>query len=207
MVREMNNSGNQIAEFNNKIRTICEKYLIQFPDELEKLSRLMSLTKKPNIDLRQRSTIPEGHVCASGIIISPDKSKILMLEHKALGILVVPGGHYDLEDKTPDNAALREAREETGLEGLALHPWHQINGIPLDIDIHPIPAIPSKNEGAHVHYEFRFVLTVSYSEEIKLDPAESIGYEWVSMADVDKAWTITAAIKKLSILSSGPDHI
>lgn len=207
MVRAMNNSENQIAAFNNKIRTICEKYLIQFPDELERLSKLMSLAEQPDIDLRQRSTIPEGHICASGIIISPDKSKILMLEHKALGILVVPGGHYDLEDKTPENTALREASEETGLEGLTLHSWHQINGIPLDIDIHPIPARPSKNEGAHVHYEFRFVLTVPNSEEIKLDLKESIGYEWVSIADVDKAWTIAAAIKKLPILSSGSNHI
>jgi len=41
--------------------------------------------------------------------------KTLLLKHKKLGMWLPPGGHID-EGETPDEAALREVREETGLE-------------------------------------------------------------------------------------------
>lgn len=41
--------------------------------------------------------------------------RTLLLQHRKLGIWVPPGGHIDPHE-LPDQAALREVREETGLE-------------------------------------------------------------------------------------------
>lgn len=42
-------------------------------------------------------------------------AKVLLHKHKKLGIWLPPGGHIELEED-PNEAALREAKEETGLE-------------------------------------------------------------------------------------------
>lgn len=43
------------------------------------------------------------------------KGKVLMHKHKKLGIWLPPGGHIEL-DEDPNQAALREAKEESGLD-------------------------------------------------------------------------------------------
>ena len=42
-------------------------------------------------------------------------NKVLLIKHKKLGIWVPPGGHIEL-DEDPNETALREAKEETGLD-------------------------------------------------------------------------------------------
>ena len=41
--------------------------------------------------------------------------KVLLHKHKVLGIWLPPGGHIELEED-PNEAAIREAKEETGLD-------------------------------------------------------------------------------------------
>lgn len=43
------------------------------------------------------------------------KNKVLLHKHKKLGIWLQPGGHIELNED-PNEAALREAKEETGLD-------------------------------------------------------------------------------------------
>jgi 8-oxo-dGTP pyrophosphatase MutT (NUDIX family) len=42
-------------------------------------------------------------------------NKVLLHKHKKLGIWLAPGGHVEL-DEDPNQAAIREAKEETGLD-------------------------------------------------------------------------------------------
>ena len=49
--------------------------------------------------------------------------------------------------------ALREAREETGLQTLHVHPAAPR---PLDVDVHEIPARPG--EPAHAHLDLRYLV-------------------------------------------------
>lgn len=43
------------------------------------------------------------------------KNKVLLHKHKKLGIWLPPGGHIEL-DEDPNEGAMREAKEETGLD-------------------------------------------------------------------------------------------
>lgn len=166
----------------------------------------MGYLDDPALDLRLRSTIPEGHLCASGILVLPD-NKILMLEHKALGIWVVPGGHYDLEDGELVNTAIRETVEETGLSvPVKVHPWHIKNGIPLDIDTHPIPRNDKKNEDAHQHFDFRYVLIVDdpsqVVQQLALDSNEVTDFAEIPFDQVNPNSSIAPAVRKLGLLAS-----
>lgn len=55
------------------------------------------------------------HVCASVILIEPEEKKILLVHHKKLNKWVQPGGHIE-EHEDPEQAAIREVKEETGLD-------------------------------------------------------------------------------------------
>lgn len=187
--------------FHEAVKQTCNKYLQVFPGESERLQALRGNLSNPNLDLRLRSSIPQGHMCASGMLLLPG-NKLLMLEHKALGIWVVPGGHFDIEDGELANTAIRETVEETGLDiPIKLHPWHLENGIPLDIDTHPIPRSEKKDEDAHQHFDFRYILAVDdptqVIHDLNLDTNEVTAFAEVALENIPEESSIYPAVQKL----------
>lgn len=55
---------------------------------------------------------------ASGFVLRADR-KVLLVHHRKLGVWLYPGGHVE-ETETPDDAVLREIREETGINARIL---------------------------------------------------------------------------------------
>ena len=90
----------------------------------------------------------EAHFTASAFLLRADGAP-LALYHKKLQRWLQPGGHIEWSDRSPLDAALREAREETGL--LDLKP---LSPHPIDLDIHRIPERGA--HAAHDHYDLRF---------------------------------------------------
>lgn len=55
------------------------------------------------------------HFCASAYIINPENKKVLLVRHKKYNKWLQPGGHIE-ENETPEEAAVREVYEETGIK-------------------------------------------------------------------------------------------
>src|SRR5262249_16643124 len=83
------------------------------PREAESLPWMGRLLAAPEDPFAREN--PEGHITASAIVARPDGSEFLLLYHPKLGRWLQPGGHTEHSDPSAFDAALREAREETGI--------------------------------------------------------------------------------------------
>lgn len=134
--------------------------------------RVLALCREA-ADPLSRADLPD-HLTASAVVVCPERGALL-LEHRKLRRWFQPGGHVD-GDGNLLAAAVREAGEETGLEGLrAVLPA-------VDLDVHDVRY---PDGSAHVHHDLRFLLLVPPDAE----PApnhESTGLRWVrGPADLD----------------------
>ena len=99
--------------------------------------------------------------------------------HKKLQIWIQPGGHAD-GDGNLARVALREAREETGIEGL------QILTPGIDCDVHLIPERPDEPE--HLHFDVRYLIHAPKNSCIQKNH-ESVEMRWM---DFDELIQITS---------------
>jgi len=123
--------------------------------------------------------IREGHLTGSAITVSADGRRVLLLHHKKLGRWLQPGGHGDPGETTGEEVALREAFEESGILGLALHATAPR---PLDVDVHDIPARGS--EPAHQHLDLRYLVVAPGEARVSPALAEIHEIRWVAWDDV-----------------------
>jgi 8-oxo-dGTP pyrophosphatase MutT (NUDIX family) len=124
--------------------------------------------------------IAEGHLTGSAITVSADGSRVLLLHHRKLDRWLQPGGHGDPGETTGEEVALREALEESGIRGLALHP---VAEHPLDVDVHDIPARGS--EPAHEHLDLRYLVVAPPDAVISPALAELHEIRWVPWGEVE----------------------
>ncbi len=91
---------------------------------------LAFLAARPD-DACDRSCEP-GHLTASALVLDATGEQALLTLHPRVGRWVQLGGHCERSDDTLRDAALREATEESGIDGLRL------DAVPLHLDVHPI---------------------------------------------------------------------
>ena len=119
----------------------------------------------------------EGHLTASAWILSADHRQVLLTHHRKLDRWLQLGGHCDGEGD-PRHVALREAREESGLAGFRFVP-DAADPLPLDLDIHPIPA--RGDEPEHLHLDVRFLLVAEPGQTLRASD-ESNDLRWFERA-------------------------
>jgi 8-oxo-dGTP pyrophosphatase MutT (NUDIX family) len=132
-----------------------------------------------------------AHFTGSAVVLDPTGTRVCMLLHGKLKRWLQPGGHVEPEDLGDlETAALREAREETGLD-VSLHPTAPR---PFDVDAHVIPA--KGDEPQHTHLDVRYAVVASNPEALKFDPNESGGARWLTF-DEALALADDAALKRM----------
>jgi 8-oxo-dGTP pyrophosphatase MutT (NUDIX family) len=147
--------------------------------------------------------ITEGHLTGSAIVVSHDGSRVMLIHHAKFGRWMQPGGHGEPGDSSGEAVALREAREETGVEEIALHPSAPR---PFDVDIHAIPARGS--EPAHDHLDIRYLLVAA--DEVALNRAldetnDARWFSWDEAEALDLDESLRRALRKARALAGEPE--
>ena len=120
----------------------------------------------------RRDCLPD-HLTASALVVDPSGERVLLGLHRKVGLWLQMGGHIEAGDETVLAAAMREAREESGIE--ALQPW---SDLPLALDRHPAPCSPE----ALYHLDVQFLLIAPSSEPV-VSP-EQIELRWCPFDDL-----------------------
>jgi len=113
-------------------------------------------------------------------------NKVLMHKHKKYGIILPVGGHID-SDELPSEAAIREAKEESGLD-IELYNSNTFkeenfeNSVELNqgehLNLHSVGP-------QHEHIDFVFYAK-SKNDDLNPDKGESKDFYWFSKNDIEK---------------------
>jgi 8-oxo-dGTP pyrophosphatase MutT (NUDIX family) len=94
-----------------------------------------------------RGCVP-AHLTASALVLDSTGAQVLLTLHRKGGFWAQTGGHCEPSDATVAAAALREASEESGIDGLRL-----VGDGPVDLDRHALSsAFGSCGEHLDVRY-------------------------------------------------------
>ncbi len=112
----------------------------------------------------------DGHLTGSALVADADAEHVLVLFHAKVRRWLQPGGHVD-GDANLAAVALREATEETGIDGL------RVVCPAIDLDIHEFHAA---GEPDHLHLDTRFLVLAPAGAAVRGNH-ESEGLRWVTL--------------------------
>lgn len=129
----------------------------------------------------------EKHFTATVYIV--DNQKVLLIYHRKLNKWLPPGGHLD-PNELPSDGAIREAKEETGLEIEILtqeNIWIERRNAksfprPYLCLLEEIPERPG--HPAHQHMDFVYLGRAIGGVEIQ-NPEETNGMKWFSLDEIE----------------------
>jgi 8-oxo-dGTP pyrophosphatase MutT (NUDIX family) len=131
-----------------------------------------------------RDEFVPGHFTASGFVVSPDGSSLLLIHHGRLHRWLQPGGHIEADDHSVADAARREVIEETGVTRL-----ERVGEGLLCIDAHPMPV--RADEPGHVHIDLAIGFRALVPDLGPLD--EVLDARWVRFDQLD-TYDVDAAV-------------
>jgi 8-oxo-dGTP pyrophosphatase MutT (NUDIX family) len=121
-----------------------------------------------------RSCYPD-HLTASALVLSADRSRVLLTLHRKAQRWFQFGGHLEPGDATLSGAAMREATEESGVGVLLLDPG------PVHLDAHAVPFCDPR--GGVRHLDVRFTMTAPDGMDHAVSD-ESLDVRWWPVHDL-----------------------
>jgi 8-oxo-dGTP pyrophosphatase MutT (NUDIX family) len=146
-------------------------------------------------DAPWRRSMLQGHLTASAWIVDAASENALLVHHKKLDKWLQPGGHIDDEDASFLDAALREAREETGLASV-VPLWKDAPTALFDVDVHAIPERGA--EPVHYHYDLRFCFVADRSDDVVASANESNDAQWFSLPAISSDMRFDSSVRRLA---------
>ncbi len=121
------------------------------------------------------------HFTATTFIVY--NKKILLHPHKKLGIWLPPGGHLD-RDELPEVAALREVKEETGLDVGLYQPERDYNFKDVGVLKQPYCILLEDINPFHQHIDFNYFARAS-TDALSPRAGEATTMRWFSLEEIN----------------------
>ena len=145
------------ADFESSAVFLFLEYLRLFPDTI--------LTRENKI----------AHLTASGFVVNGDGTRVLMAHHNLYRVWAWTGGHAD-GDGDLLSVALREAREETGVEHIK-----PLSTAIASLDILPVWGHVKRGEWvpSHQHLNVTYLLTADDRDPLHFREGENTKVGWL----------------------------
>lgn len=129
-----------------------------------------------------------GHFTGSAWLVDRAGRRVLLTHHRKLGRWLQLGGHAD-GDRDLSNVALREAQEESSLQGL------RVEAELFDLDRHWIPG--RGDVPGHWHYDVRYVVHAG-DDEAYVVSEESHDLAWREIAAIEDDPSADASLQRMA---------
>ena len=140
---------------------------------------------------------PVAHLTASSWVVSPDRKQVLLVYHNLYRSWAWMGGHAD-GDRDFCRVALRETREESGLQDLTLVSPDIFSLESLTVDGHEKHG---KYVSSHLHLNVTYLLEADPRQPIRVKPDENSGVAWFPVeavaGKVSEPWMMQRIYSKL----------
>ena len=126
-----------------------------------------------------------AHMTSSSMIVSRDRTKVLMAYHRIYDSWAWTGGHNDGE-RDFMAVALREAREETGINTLV-----PLGTAPASLEVLHVLAHVKRGRwvGTHLHLNVSYLFEGDETEPLTVCEDENSGVAWVDIRDLPRVVT------------------
>lgn len=124
-----------------------------------------------------------GHLTGAAVVVAAEGEAVLLHLHRKFGRWLQLGGHCD-GDGDLARVALREAHEESGIDGLVLDARAGV----LDVDVH---RVAPPGEAPHLHLDVSFLVWAPEGAVARISD-ESLALRWfpwdeaAAVADEDR---------------------
>ncbi|MDG4756180.1 MULTISPECIES: NUDIX hydrolase [Micromonospora] len=161
-----------MAISDSDISTALSAYLECYPDEAASLSEpVRLLAEGSGFASRYNFSM---HVTVGALLVR-NGADVLLVDHRAYGIPLQPGGHVEPTDSTLISAAVRELVEETGVDSGSLV---LASPIPVYVEYGRVPARPAKDEPEHFHLDFGYSFVTTRADVGCIQESEVRGAAW-----------------------------
>ena len=167
------------------LRQTLHGYAQAFPDDPHVVACLAFLEQAERPFDREEA---EGHFTGSAWLVSRDGQRVLLTHHRKLRRWLQLGGHAD-GDSDLAAVALREAGEESGLQGLVVE--REI----FDVARHWIPQ--RKHEAGHWHYDVRYLVRAGEHENYVVGD-ESLELAWIPIRELAVAQGTDESLRRMA---------
>lgn len=159
-------------------RRMILEYIRRFPDNI--------LTRDNAI----------AHMTSSGFVVNADASKVLMAHHNLYRVWAWTGGHADGEADLLA-VALREAREETGVEHV-----RPLSAQIASVDILPVWGHVKRGRYvcAHQHLNVSYLLVADETDPLRAREGENTRVGWLPaerLLEYTREWQMDGVYTKL----------
>lgn len=132
-----------------------------------------------------------AHLTASALVATPASGEVLLTLHARLGRWLQTGGHLEAGDDSLESAALREATEESGVDGL------QLLGPPLLLSRHRLSCagVPT----FHLDVQYLVIAPAAVPPAVSDESQAVDWFGWQGLPEVDASVQdlVAAAAKRL----------